>query len=252
MICSNKSTKVQEIIIMSLIKNALMVLLLSFSISFNASAELEVGISAKHEGRYDIALMAFEPLVELGFAPAQYELGQMYYDGLGVKKDIAKAAQLYQLSAQQGNAKAQFNLSTLYAEGIGLELSQKEAAKWLKKSANLGLAAAQFNLATRYESGEGVNFDDAKAFYWYTESAEQNYVKAQYNLALMYASGRGVKKSTYLSYVWNTIAGSNGYEDAVKSRAVDARTLSVEKLKMSRNKVQELLRKIETKRTDLQ
>lgn len=242
-----------------IIKRRFAVLLVAFGVlssllglSFNASANIDVGIYAKNEGRYAMALTAFEPLIKLGYAPAQYEVGDMYYHGLGVKKDLKKAAELFELAAKQGNAEAQFTLSTFYAEGIAVKKSAKEAAKWVSKAANLGLAAAQFNLATIYESGEGLNFDYKKAFYWYTQAAEQNYILAQYNLALMYASGSGTKKDVFMSYVWNTIAGQNGYEDAVKSRAIDARELSIDDLKMTRYKIQELLRKIETKRTDLQ
>ncbi|MFT4925687.1 MAG: hypothetical protein ACI8WB_001782 [Phenylobacterium sp.] len=227
----------------------LMGLMLVFS--FHASADLEEGIYAKHEGRYGVALTDFEPLVNLGYAPAQYELGEMYEHGLGVKKDLKKASELYHLAAKQGNAEAQFSVSTFYAQGITVEKSAKTAAMWARKSAQMGLAAAQFNVAIMYENGEGVNMDTKKAFYWYTQAAEQNYILAQYNLALMYSQGSGTKKSVFLSYVWNTIAGQNGYKDAVKSRSLDARELSVQDLKMTRYKIEELLRKIETKRTDL-
>lgn len=249
---NNTQECIEEGCAVLLTKKLFCVVLLTIStLGFNAFANLEVGIYAKNEGNYAIALTAFKPLVKLGYAPAQYELGEMYYHGLGVKKDLNKAAELYHLAAKQGDAEAQFNLSVLYSEGITVEKSPKTAALWVTKAANLGLAAAQFNLATLYENGEGVLLDYKKAFYWYAKAAEQNYILAQYNLALMYSQGHGVKKSVFLSYVWNTIAAANGYADAVKSRAIDARTLSTDDLKMSRYKVEALLRKIESKRTDL-
>ena len=118
--------------------SGLWVLLPVLGMSFNATANVGVAIHAKNEGKYVIALTALKPLVELGYAPAQYELGEMYEFGMGMKKDMQKASELYHLAAKQGNAKAQFNVSTLYANGITVEKSAKEAAKWATKAANLG------------------------------------------------------------------------------------------------------------------
>ena len=47
---------------------------------------------------------------EQGNAQAQYNLGNMYAQGRGVRQDDAQATQWFRKSAEQGNAKAQFNL----------------------------------------------------------------------------------------------------------------------------------------------
>ena len=233
---------------MSFVKQFVLVGVVTLLMSFNANANLEIGIFAKNEGRYDIALKSFQPLVDLGYGAAQFQLGEMYEFGLGLKKDPKMAADLFLKSANQGYAEAQFKVYRLYLEGNIFSKNQKEAVKWLKKSANLGLAAAEFNLAVMYHNGEVVLLDYKKAYYWYKQAAFQNYILAQFNLALMYYEGYGVKKSNSMSYVWNTIAGQNGYKKAFKSREVDQRNLLGEEIKLARMKVKEVLRKIELKR----
>jgi TPR repeat protein len=51
---------------------------------------------------------------ESGDSTAQRHLGSCYYRGLGIKKDITKAIELWEKSALQGDIKAQSNLGTLY------------------------------------------------------------------------------------------------------------------------------------------
>ncbi len=232
---------------MSFVKQFVLVGVVTLLMSFNANANLEIGIFAKNEGRYDIALQSFKPLVELGYGAAQFQMGEMYEFGLGLKKDQKMAADLFLKSANQGYAEAQFKVYRLYTEGKIFPKSQKNAIKWLKKSANLGLAAAEFNLGVMYYNGEGVLLDYKKAYYWYKQAAFQNYILAQFNLALMYYEGLGVKKSNSMSYVWNTIAGQNGYEQAFKSREIDQRNLLGKEIKIARMKVKEVMRKIESK-----
>ena len=229
----------------------LLAILALVGLSFGATANVQVGIYAKNEGRYDVALQVFRPLVKLGYGAAQYEMAQMYEDGLGLKKDMKAAIDLYRKAAVQGYAGAQFKLSRVYIEGKLAPVDVKESMKWLKKAANLGLTAAEFNLAVAYHDGELINVDYKKAFYWYKEAAFKNYVLAQYNLALMYAEGYGTKRDHKMSYVWNFIANQNGYKDAGRSLNIDRRVLTVDETKAARYKVKEVLRQIESKRTDL-
>jgi TPR repeat protein len=238
---------------MSIIKKVLLAAVVSLALSANVNAndKLNVGIFAKNEGRYEVALMAFKPLVEIGYGAAQYQMAEMYEFGLGVKKDITMAADLYQKAAKQGYAKAQFRVSRLLTDGTILKKDLKQAAKWLQKAANLGLAAAQYNLAILYYNGEsGVLLSYKKAYYWYKQAAYQNYILAQFNLALMYSQGYGVKKSHINSYIWNKIAIRNGYKPAQQSLDVDSRHLTTSQIKQARMEVVKVEEKLQSTRTD--
>lgn len=55
-----------------------------------------------------------------GHADAQCNLGHMYQNGQGVKKDEKRAVKLYTLAVEQGHAHAQCNLAYMYRNGIGV------------------------------------------------------------------------------------------------------------------------------------
>ncbi|MGN6890600.1 tetratricopeptide repeat protein, partial [Neisseria sp. P0014.S004] len=67
-----------------------------------------------------------------GNAKAQYNLGGMYYNGQGVRKDYAQAVQWYRKAAEQGNAKAQYNLGVMYEKGQGVRKDYVEAVRWYR------------------------------------------------------------------------------------------------------------------------
>ena len=54
---------------------------------------------------------------EAGSSKDQLGLGRMYYNGVGVAKDDAKAAEWWQKAAAQGNEAAQEALKNLHASG---------------------------------------------------------------------------------------------------------------------------------------
>ena len=58
---------------------------------------------------------------EAGDAEAQFELGYLYYYGVKVEKDYAKAAEWFTKSAEQGNAYGQCMLGICYLLGTGVE-----------------------------------------------------------------------------------------------------------------------------------
>lgn len=83
---------------------------------------------------------------ERGHPEAQYELGQMYAQGLGTAQDFGHALQWYQQAALQGHAKAQFNLGFLHAHGQGVEQDWVKAYEWYAISDASGYSLAKQNL----------------------------------------------------------------------------------------------------------
>lgn len=205
---------------------------------------LEQGVYELNRGEFQQAIAQFKPLVEQGYAPAQYQMAIIYQNGYGVGKDGMKALELFELAAKQNNPDAQFELALIYTEGKLVKKNLKHAFELTRKAANKDLASAQFNLAVMYANGEGVKQDIFKASRWYKTAANQNYALAQYNLALLYSEGKGVEKSTEMSYVWNTIASWNGYPNAEKSRLMDERDLSKKKIENGREKANQIYQKI--------
>ena len=67
-------------------------------------------------------------------AKAQYELGKKYFDA----KNYSEAIKWYRKSAEQGYAQAQRNLGNMYYNGYGVKQDYSEAVKWFRKAAEQG------------------------------------------------------------------------------------------------------------------
>ena len=80
-----------------------------------------------------------------GFAPAQVELGTLYYEGRGVRKNIERARSYFEKAAAQKNAQGAYNLATLYAKGEGVKKDMTKAIELYTIAADQDLADAQFN-----------------------------------------------------------------------------------------------------------
>lgn len=210
-------------------------------LSFNAaSADLKTGIFELNRGEFKAAMAEFQPLLDEGYAPAQYQVAMMHKNGWGMRKNLNKAYELLKLAAAQNYPDANFELAVMYTDGDPIEKNSKKAFEHTKKAADKGLASAQFNLGVMYAGGIGTYRDNTKAVRAYEKAARQNYALAQFNLALMHFEGKGTDKSLEQSYIWNTIASWNGYKPAEASRVLDERKMPVEDIQDAREKAESL------------
>jgi len=76
--------------------------------------------------------------------------------------------------AREGFAAAQFNLGQLYRQGIGIAPDLAIARFWYAEAAAQGHPHAQYNLGLMYERGDGASFDLVEAKAWYRRAAAQN------------------------------------------------------------------------------
>lgn len=102
------------------------------------------------------------------------------------------AAGWYRKAAEQGNADAQYILGGMYRDGIGVRKDQAEAGRWYRRAsracrmdAESGNAAAQCVLGVMYENGLGVRRNFERAADWYGKAASQGYAEAQERLDAM-------------------------------------------------------------------
>ena len=102
------------------------------------SADLQKGVTAAQKGDFATALREWTPLAEQGNAFAQFNLGVLYGQGMGVIQDYKTALKWYRLSAEQGNADAQFNLGVMYGKGQGVIKDYVYAYMWSNISASTG------------------------------------------------------------------------------------------------------------------
>lgn len=79
--------------------------------------DLAAGLMAARNGDFEAALKEWKPLAEQGDVDAQFNLGQMYANGLAVSQDDTQAAAWYRKAADQGDVTAQSNLGLMYSKG---------------------------------------------------------------------------------------------------------------------------------------
>ena len=90
---------------------------------------------------------------ELHYEMAQYHLAMCFFNGDGVKKDLQKAAELFDKSARQYCAEAQYMLGLCRENGWGIKFSLKQAKKMYEKAAEQGYGPAVEKLKQMNQSG---------------------------------------------------------------------------------------------------
>lgn len=146
---------------------------------------------------------------EAGNSEAQFDLGQLFYDGWGVPTDHAMAVKWWREAAKQGHGKARNNLGNCYRMGHGVSRDDFEAWKLFRLAAFQGLIDAQANLAGMY--GEGKFFgDDPEALKLILGAAEEGSSSAQFNLGLMFFNGYGVTRDLSAAAKWYRSAAQRG------------------------------------------
>ena len=115
---------------MRLLFGSIFIILFTFIYNSNANEQLNRGYDYAAKGEYLKAFQVWEPLAEKGDDWAQYSLGVMYRDGLGVQENDILAEKWTRLSAEQGNRVAAYNLGIIYQLGYGVNVDFVEALKW--------------------------------------------------------------------------------------------------------------------------
>jgi hypothetical protein len=217
------------------------------------------GLAAFKNKDYQRAYQEFKAGAEAGQAEAEFDLGVLYAQGLGVLRDLNVAASWYRKAADQGNAEAQFALGQMYAhgwgvprdtadavrwfqmansvdsdgpptdwmsvEGYGMPKDPAQAAYWYQLAANSGHPQAQYFLALLYAGGKGVKRDEEQAERWFSSSATQGYAAAMAELGKRFATGNGVAQNDKRAYFWLTLAFLHGDKSEEKLRAAESAKL---------------------------
>ena len=153
---------------------------------------------------------------EQGDPSAQFKLGSMYLEGLGVKKDLSTALKWLGKSAEQGNTGAEFALGMTYYLGAKGELKPDypKAAKFLTRAADKGDAYAQANLGRMYFFGNGVERNVGRAVELFNLSAQQKCASGQHCLGLCFLTGSGVKRDVDRAMAWFRYAAKQDYSES--------------------------------------
>ena len=154
-------------------------ILLLLGVVTAAAADFEAGVAAASKGDYQAARREWEPLAAAGHRDAEFNLGLLYENGLGVPADPAKAAYWYEKAAEQNDAVAAAYLAEMHAKGLGLPADDVKALEWYRRAAELGHPASQYNVGLFYAFGRGVEPSDIEAYAWMTVAFENGAPKTE-------------------------------------------------------------------------
>ena len=148
---------------------------------------------------------------------AMYHLGLLYRDGKGVRKDLAKAAELLSKAAEQEDPHATNSLGNMYWNGEGVAKDEDKAVELIVKALSMGIPwewggldqklkkrtdreklaplflpyaeagnwRAQYILGKLHRDGDGVTKDKEKAAEWFQKAADQGSKEAKMDLELL-------------------------------------------------------------------
>lgn len=165
-------------------------------------------VSAAHTGAQigsDVegALTAARARAMAGDVVAQFSLGAILYYGT---RETAQAIDWFRKAAARGYAPAEFQMGQLHDFGFGVTQDDGQALDWYRKAAGHGSAAAQRAVGEFYRKGRAVTADPAEAARWYRQSADGDDLQAQYQLGQLFFDGVGVARDYASAYVWFALA----------------------------------------------
>jgi|GEM_PF-2775265 len=111
------------------------------------------------------ALFWLQKSVQQNNSDAQRDLGYLYYQGLGTKKDYRQAVALLSEPASQGNPMSQFLLGEIYAEGgYGIGQQRDKSLNWYKQALRSGYSDAQIAMNKLHNKDKSQTSEKSRSF----------------------------------------------------------------------------------------
>jgi clan AA aspartic protease (TIGR02281 family) len=83
-------------------------------------------------------------------------------------QNYVEAMRWYRIAADQGNALAQYNIGSLYANGLGVPRDYSQAMRWYRMAADRGLVEAQCDITPLYAKLRHTQRNYAEAVLWFS------------------------------------------------------------------------------------
>ncbi len=174
-------------------------------------------------------------------------LGELYFNGVGVQKDINKSIEYFEQGAKEGDLQSVIWLGYIYSNNfnddeknlqialnwykVGADLGSNEAIynlgmlywkmgdvakgeEWLLKAGELGWLEGYVSLGEFYLHGMGIEIDESMAFELFFMAAKGKYSSGFLFTGYCYYHGKGVEK--------NILEARRFYEEASKMGEKDA------------------------------
>lgn len=153
------------------------------------------------------AIGLFERAAGQGVDEALVDLGRMYQNGWGVKKDAAKAKQFLQEAVAK---KVPRGFNALGWWFFNEEKDNIKALSYFQKSADAGYPGGTADVGYMYEYGYGVDKDIAKALKMYLKAADAGNAIGLCNAGYFYEQGIGTDENHETALQFYLLSASKG------------------------------------------
>lgn len=138
-------------------------------------------------------------------------VARCYQQGIGVKKDLHKAAAYYEKASKKGSVDADRELALMLLNNK----QDSEAATYFKKAADKGDIPSTFYYGKLLAEGKGISKDPTQGMIHMQKAADADFANAQLYLGRAYYDANGVRKSPETGYSWMLKAARNGNSNAM-------------------------------------
>ena len=156
-------------------------------------------IQSSNEFALDLNLI--KRSAEKGYSSAQFQLGTLYRDGTGLKRDLKKARFWFEKSADQDYIPAQIRLGLMYKKGLGGEKHIKKAHYWFKRAAALGDVEALVYLGDLISEFQNLDIFGPSASDYYLAAAKRDHTGAQNKIGTILLNGTEGDKNLSLIHI---------------------------------------------------
>lgn len=129
-------------------------------------------------GEVDLATAWFRRAAALGHVVAQLQLGWHHEQGIGERRDYARAVYWYGRAAQQRDARGMVALARMHERGLGVKEDWIAAARLWQTAAEMGDAQGLYCMGDAYRYGIGVPQDRQKAIASFQQAASRGHPSA--------------------------------------------------------------------------
>ena len=122
---------------------------------------------------------------------ACYLLGELYFNGAGVKIDREKANSYFEEACELNDGRACGHLAYDNDHGIGVRVNPNEAYNYYQKACELNYGISCFYLGDKYAKADKMK----EAHYYYSKACSLKHPLSCYTLAQTYTKGKVVEKN---------------------------------------------------------
>jgi TPR repeat protein len=133
-------------------------------------------------------------------------LAHLFFNGLGVPKDEARAVKLLRQAAECGQGAAMWLLGEFLLDSSH-ETETAEGLQWLERAANRGVGMAALRLAIFFGNRDSKHFNDGMRLQWTSRAADMGVPLAAYQLGVAFENGEiGQRPDHALAVHWYEVA----------------------------------------------